>query len=545
MTAPRPGTAPPWVPLAALAAPALIYLAVLAANAVNVPRGDDSFSILPFLCDWKENPSAWTRLGLVFSQYFSHRIVLTKCVALALWGLTGRHDPIALQALGWIGWIALAALLVAATPAARRDLRLAWPLGPLLMNPQGFSNMTSGMQAVQNIGVVLAAAATMTAAARAGRKALAASLLLATVATAASVNGILVFPCAAVGLWRRGRPRAAAAHLLAGAAAGAAYFHAYAWARGPLSLGRLVANALVMAGGFADLARAPLVGVAAAGLVVIALSAACLLRRATWSQAPAPACFLLFLLASVAMAAAGRLQVDPAYMTQDRYRLYGLLALACVFLIEAGRRDWRGPALAAAVATSLAFCALSYASRLPDLLTEAARCRAEAVNRQLGGALPVSSTASWEVSKRCIERAESAGIYHFPRLLDAGQEQGLRGLRPPPPSGAFRFEAAPNGGLNGYVLSPAEGAEPPAKLDLAVLFLDNRLVVLPRLSFRARLWDVLLRGRFLGRGLRYLLPESIYRPGRHELLGVALSAGRATVAWSGRADCPAYGPLPP
>jgi hypothetical protein len=525
-----------WAGLAALAAPAGVYLACLVRNSTDVPRSDDFISILPFLNHWTQAASLHEKLELVFSQYFSHRIVLTKIVALLQWRLTGRCNFLQLQATGWMGWIGVAAGLTLLVPAVRRSPGYGLPVVLALMQPQGFTNMHVGMQAVQNIGVVALALGALIAAQAAGRRGLVLTILLAAAAALASVNGLLVFPAAAAGLWCGGRRRRALVLALVGLAAAAGYFRHYALGGAPFQAGEFIANAGVMAGGFIAPARFPLWAVGLAGWSILAAAGWRLLDRRSWELLPVHAAFVLFCSLSIALAAAGRMGFGPGYMIQDRYRLYGLMIVACLFLFQvqglapASRRKFAAWSTAGATA----FCLASYAIFLPQLETDNLWGEATALNWQLGRAFPIASPESQQEAADQLARAESRGIYRLPRLLSPRQMAALRSPPDPAAGASAGIRATANGALYGYLLTPARDAGADATR-WALLTTEGGTLVLPRLVRPAQL--ALWRQASPFTDPCYLLPYHSVVADCRLLSGIVLLPdGGLRILWTASAD---------
>lgn len=105
-----------------LLAPALVYLGVLWSLAINVPTGDDFFALFGFLHHWQDRArEGGSALGLLFEQFYSHRIPFTRVAVLGLMALQGHCDLRLLLVLAWAGWLLLAASLLATRRAASRD----------------------------------------------------------------------------------------------------------------------------------------------------------------------------------------------------------------------------------------------------------------------------------------------------------------------------------------------------------------------------------------------------------------------------------------
>ena len=534
-----------WLGFAAVCAPAAVYLGVLAHTAINVPNGDDYLSILQFMNGWIHAVSRSQKLSLLFGQYFSHRIVLTRCAVLAEWHLAGCVDFLKLQKAGWIAWIALTGGFIFWAPAARRSPWFGLPLALWFMQPQGFTNLVIGMQAVQNIGVVLLAFAALAAAQAEGPLPLTASLLLSVLAPFTSINGFMIAPAASLGLWISGRRGRALAHAAVWAAMICVFFHHYAFTHEPFSLRQLLANAGVMAFGFADFSHTPLSCVIAGGLLLLAAAGACLLRERTWRLLPVHASFLLFCLLSVGLAAAGRIGWGADYMVQDRYRLYGLFIAATLFLLVLESIDVpRQPPLAATgVAFAAIFCLLSYARSLPTLISSARWCEATAINWQLGSAFPMESSYGWKNAAVQLALAEKSGLYRLPVLWSPADLENVRLISLRAATNQIPVRVSPNGGLDGWLLKPVGAREGSGDADWALLTSPGKIVLLSRAILPARLPDILAGRTFFSRDAAYVLPDSVGFAPLAKIQGIARSpeAGLAMV-WSGAAVVPNFQP---
>ncbi len=522
----------------ALFAPIAVYGVVLAHYAVDVPRSDDFFSILPFLSGWISAAGPKARLGLLFAQYFSHRIVFTRCLALLDYRLFGYCNLIALQCFGWAAWAALCLSLALTVPAVRRRPILGLPVSLLLMQPQGWTNLTIAMQAVQNLGVVLFAFWALRTASDGRVRALAASLALGLLATLASVNGVLVFPVAVIGLAADRRYRPALVYAAAGAIVATGYFRHYSLGMEPFHAVEWAANAAAMFGGLAVLGRLDLGAALIGGALLLAASLAAV-AIPTWRRMlPSHVLFLLFLLLSVAMAARGRIGWGVDYMLQDRYRLYGLLAAAVLYLIAvAGDRVGPRPAAAAIIAAGL-FCLLSYATYLAPLADSARWCLATAMNWQWGRAYLQTTAGGWSPCEHNFERAIAQGLIRLPRPLSA---EGMRKIdaldRGGPSPGPF-LRATPNGSVCGRLLA-ASGNDALSPPDFGLLRRPGAPLIVAVSRPRARLVDIPRLQSLFSPRFAFILPDAIYRQGRFPISGLLLYAdGRVRLEWSGTALCP-------
>lgn len=523
--------------------PALIYFAFLTAITRNIPRGDDFFSILGFLSDWRESSSWAERLALINEQYFSHRIALTRIVALLQWWFTGECHFVTLQVFGWIGWIGVSASLAFSVPVTRQHPWLALPVFLLLMQPYGASNLLSAMQAVQNVGVVALALLGVHLATRASQFSAALALAIAAVATFTSSNGLLVAPVLVVIWLARAHYRRAIGGLVIGALIAIVYFSGYVHESTTFSGRAFLANAAVVAGASVAIARMPLLVVGIIGALILGLGALLLLQRRRWCSRPAHLGFVLFLILSVLMIAWGRMDWGADYVTQDRYRIYSLLTLATLYVLmiapEVPGQPTRIGALAAGAAA--VFSLLAYISSAAPLLGYARWTEATTLNHSIGGHFLLTSGPTWKSEVRSLQRAAEFGIYQLPSPLNAETVAQLRAFPVVPSSDPSPFKVVPNAGTLGYALEPvSDGAVAPAEFVLAV-HRDDR-VVLPLHVHRAPLSRAFGHLTIFGSAFAYPWPSERYLPGEQTLYGLNRSSesGEFVVAWRHSVVCPSF-----
>jgi hypothetical protein len=298
-----------------------------------------------------------------------------------------------------------------------------------------------------------------------------------------------------------------------------------------------------MTGGFFDLGRMPLAIVAMAGACVLLASIACICSLRIWQRLPAHVAFLAFLLLSVAMAARGRIGWGAAYMVQDRYRLYGLLALSVLFLLAleftpSARR--RTAAIVALFATA-AFCFLSYASCLEPMATASRWCEATALNGQLGSESLLSGGPDLAEARAALDRAQKLNVYHLPRLLSAEDISLLSSLPAQPvATPERRFRAHPNASIFGATLDPETPASTTAMPAFALVVTSTHRLVLPMDVKHPSLVRIPNRWSLFGSEFRFIWPLAAgYETGEHALYGLRReSSGQLIMLWSAVAICP-------
>jgi hypothetical protein len=526
---------------AAAIVPVTIWLAALAQNAVNSPAGDDNFSLLPFINDWTEAHSVGDCVRLITSQFVSHRLIFTKLLTVLDWWTFGQLNFLALQVLGWLGWMTLVGGLVWLTPTLRARPIWTLPLTLLLFHPVGQTNLIAAV-GVGNVWVLVFALAAAALALSDTRGSLVLALGFAIASGACFVNGLLVFPALVLTLLVRRRFARAGLFAACGAAVWFAYFQHYHHDAGPFNAIEIVRKAAMMTGGMLKIARTPDAVVLGGGFLILALIGVLVAQARFWREQPVHACFLVFLVASVLTAARGRAGWADAFMLQDRYRIYGLLMLAVVWatLTHWGSR-WNRVLLPSACAAAAMLCLLIYANHYPDLRANKARCFAAAADWQLGLCFANTDAPNWPLARDILSRSEALGTFRFSPVLTELEQRAVRGLATVTPT-SQEAVLQPNGGAIGFsVCPPAEIADresdPP---DFGVIVVNGRSVVLPPTVFRMRTREIVTRFSVLGHGYGLALPRSEFTPpGRHAVFAVALTpAHDIRVTWSGWVTLP-------
>lgn len=436
--------------------PAAVYLVFLLRYSRNIPTGDDYVAVLPFLSDWHGGGGLLDKLGLFHAQYFSHRIAATRLVALLDCQLFGAVSFQHLQWCGWLCWGVAFTLLLRAQTAASRIPAVAAVLALLLMHPVGHTNFLNGMQAVQNLGIIVVALLVCLAA-RSDRIAVrAAGLVLAAVAPWVSANGLIVgWAAATVALAGRNRRLAGAFVLVAGAAA-VTYFQGFQPDHQNLSLKNFLGNATAVTGSPLALLRLGLEFAIPVGAVLLTGLSVCLLRRESWERAPGLCGFALFVGGSIGMLAYGRMDWGMQYvLNQDRYKLYGLLTCATLFLflaplLAAHRRSaWL---FTGAIGVAAAYCGFAYFNNLATCSSNARWAEVTALNRQLGMWFICEVKEGWPGAIRELERAEQVGCYRLPKLMGESDVASIHAALQAPaphPAGTLPVNAwrnVPHGG---------------------------------------------------------------------------------------------------
>lgn len=491
-----------------LAAYALGFFALVFAYASNTPQGDDYAAILEPATRWPTLETWRERLALLSEQHFSHRLVLTKSLVAAQITLHGTVNFLALQVFGWLALIVLVGLLVRSSPDIRAQPWLAAPIFLVVFQPQGFTNFQTAMQAVQNLGILLVAFVALQATVSTGRGTGVASVLLAIASAFVSANGLLVGPIATATAALRHRYALAAAHAIASGLTMLAYFRGFRFSTGnAFDLSEGLTKAAIMAGSATSFDRLPLLFIGLAGVVLLAIALGTLSLSPHDKPAPELRPFLGFLLASVFLAALGRLGWPNDYMTQDRYRVYGCLIAVSVYLLLLARRLGRSRIFRLpSVMAASGFAIVSFATALPNMISSARWAEAQAINAQLGQPFFMTSGGGWDEAARLLTVAEQRGVYRLPRVLSANELAALRMAPKSLVSVPVKFQ--PNGGRLGFDLV-AERIANAARPEFAVLAFGEDRVVLPALLHRAPIGEFLRHGHLLASTTTFVVPREV------------------------------------
>jgi len=523
---------------AVFAAPAALWCCFYLPFLINVPRGDDFLSLLTFATNWADADGWGSRWDLLFAQYFSHRIVLTRLAALAVMGAFGHLNLVALQAMGMALWLGLAAWF--ATQAVRRQnsVLAGIPVALLLLQPLGHTNITSAMQGVQNHGIlVLALTACIMVSKVPTATGAAAAFAASTGAMLTSANGLLVPPLLAAAMFVRRQWRSGL--ILAAGAVGLiwAWFQGYALDGNPFAPGEIMANALVMVGAPFNFGRLPPEAALCLGAVLLAVLLMVLARPQTWVESSTIGLFSLFLLGSVALAAIGRVGWGAAYMQQDRYSPYGLLLAASLYLQAPPLSlTLRRPILLFATIAATLFTTASYVRVYPQMVEEKRWAVAVAANHRFGEPMSLyregrATDVQVGASRAGILRLPSASFAE-PVLADLGRRAAPRQDAPP----AFRFQARFDTGRGVYVLRPT-GTVAPVPAAYAVVS-DARPRLLPGIAVRETYRRMLWHGRLMNpQEVGFIWPYPEAPTATLRLKGIAFdSRGDQVVLWEGRLD---------
>lgn len=561
MTTPLPSATPSFVPIRrwegftlvlsclALAVPAAVYFALIAAHTENVPVADDFVILLPFATSWHEAASLWDRLALLWQQSNSHRIPCPLLVAAVVTAVHGDLQLVWLRVIGWSWWLALLASLFFSQRTLWRSPLTAFSASLLMMQPQGATNLQVAVQSVHYVGALLFAYWAFRLSLARPPTAFAFALVLAVVAMLSCANGLLVFPIATLLLVVLRHRRRAAVFALVWALAWAVYFIGYRFERHEFSAFEFLQNAAVMLGGAATFGRFGTVVATCAGTVIGLAGVWFVLRRRFWTAYPALTALLLHILLSVAMAANGRIGWSADYMLQDRYRIYGLVeATALGLILIAGTGGLRRRGLTAAFFTlSAIFCATSYLTTFSSVSLTGQWSRATAMNLQLGRSylLPADEQI-WAASADNLRRAQSAGVYRPPELLSPADAGFVRGLRNHPAGSPGPFQVQHSEGAQGYVLLADSLPVTLSPSDMVVAMFPDGPLLLAAQQIRLPLMEMITRWRFFSDRFACIIPSALYRPGAIPIHVLNRDdKGRLRVQWSAAVVLPGTAPIPP
>lgn len=523
--------------------PATCYLWVLVTHAVNAPISDDYFAILDFLLRWQAPGNGnWT--SLLFEQFHSHRIPFNHLLAAGLAGVFGHCDLRVLHGVAIAGWILLLLSLARLRGTTSAGLFAMVPVSLLLMQPQGHSNLLVATGSPGHSWCLLCAFWSLQLAGRPMPIAMAGAVLLAVAAALCSSNGLLLFPVLALMRLLARQWHRAGLWLAVGAAIWPWYFAGYSLSAQPiathaLSLLKLALNTTTMVGAVVLFGRLDSDVAVPAGLLVIGGALVLTWQEHRRARLDANSGLILFLLSSILLTAWARVGWGQDYMLQDRYRPYGLLLLALLYLkildrLPAARQRWFTTGL---IPLTSIFCLLSYGQTLADLKFNRNWAEATVMNLALGRAVPLA--AAPDLSARAgliLEEAVAQGLIRPPQLLTAAAVQELKTGLPAPTSAAVsEWQAYWSASLAGYKLatgSAASCADRPLP-SFGVFNQGARSLILPVVPLRARVAEVLGGRRLLGARYEFAVPGNHCIPGPALLHAIHRAVdGRISVLWS-------------
>ncbi|MFP6579915.1 MAG: hypothetical protein VCC02_08950 [Myxococcota bacterium] len=402
-----------------IAAPALAFYALIAANAINVPYLDDYDTVLLFL----EGPAS---LQDWFAPHVEHRPVVLRLVAEASAALSGSVDFRVLAFVGNAGVLALAVVLYRGfRPTAALPVKsLAFvPAAWFLFQPQSFDSIFWATSSLSNGWVLALCGAGFLALENRRPTGVALAALCVTFAVGAQANGLVALPVAFAVLVAQRRTAASPLWLVFATGLSTLYALGLAPPDGhpgvseALSSPGVVPYALGFLGAVGGLGNK---GTALAVGAALLLSTLFLSRTGLRHRPVLPA-LLWVVIGSAVLNALGREFIaGPEFAVSTvRYRSYGAAALACAYLAwvqSLAPGSLRKAFVAAGISAGVAFGVASFAFGIER-------------STQLSKRLEVGMHA-WPATSRGLrhpdsqyaaerlERAVSVGRYRPPRTDD-------------------------------------------------------------------------------------------------------------------------------
>lgn len=449
-----------------LAIPFAIFLVVLSRLWSNAPVWDDYFAVLYDAMVQLETKPLDRWWVFLVRPHNEHRIAVDRLVAWALAKGVGQIDFRAMMALG-VSSIFGAGLLMWAQFRREVPPILFLAAGLLLFQWSWFEAALTASSLV-NLAVLSFAIASLYFAPRPGALAAAVCVAFAILAIGCQANGLFVLPIAAAGAVHAGlRPRAV---LFAGVGIVAVGlylvgYHGNVSHPSPLyALHHPVDAAqffLIVVGGILPGLYGPtLMGALFIGVMLW------LARAGVWRKHPGAALWVVFILASAAAAAVGRVGFGVVYTS--RYAIYSS-ALAAILLLSAcaATGPWGGVRIGAALAVAAFACVGATWLSWPALRTysvnghrlmEAVPASPDVqVQRYFGMFFPIEAkSAAW------LADAQARGIYAPPRVTVYPTRVVMRADMPPNARVAGSFD---NFQLNGNKLTVGGWSDIPATVE--------------------------------------------------------------------------------
>jgi hypothetical protein len=324
-----------------VAAPPILFFALLQRFQVNIPVWDDYDALLSFANDIALSKGFKARfLLLLASQHTEYKIFFADAVAWAQLGLTGHLNFAYICVLGNSAVFLVALVLWWQFLPGERNLarRLAYfvPVSWLLFQFEYSESLNWAVAGLQNLWVVAAAIGAIACLLRPSRKSFACALVLYALATGALGNGFLLLPVGLLIMATRRQLARALIWLFVSAICIGAYAYNYNVMMSQsqphssvfavllhLNLVYVLAfvgNAGAIAGGL----RASLVLSMSLGAVLLILFG-WLVRHGYCNRNPFVACCVLFLLLTALGVAGIRSDFGIEQSMSSRYTVYGIL----------------------------------------------------------------------------------------------------------------------------------------------------------------------------------------------------------------------------
>ena len=359
----RPSARRAVIPGLFVAAPAVLFYAILFRTLIDLPLLDDYDAILGFLNRMAKVSGTGARLRFFLAaQHNEYKIFFEHGVAWAQYALIGHVNFAAISVLGDSAVAVLALLLWSMFLRGEKDLakRLACfaPVSWLIFQLEYYETLNWAMPSVENLWVIVFSLGAIRCLLLPSVKAYAAAIALYALAVSALGNGFLLFPVGLSILARRRQMARAAGWLAATAICIAAYAYRYdIYSSQAHPHGSVFATLLHIrpdyviafignAGAFAGTSMVSGVVSLALGTALL-LFFAWLLRRGYFRRNQCAGYCVLFLLLTAAGVAGLRSDFGLMQSLVPRYTVYGLLlaSFAWMAVVEEFLSKRTGPLL--------------------------------------------------------------------------------------------------------------------------------------------------------------------------------------------------------
>ncbi|MCG6553315.1 MAG: hypothetical protein L7F77_13400 [Candidatus Magnetominusculus sp. LBB02] len=327
------------------------YYLTLLRYSSNAPISDDFDAVLGFLNDFISARTFNDKIALIFLQHNEHRIVLTRLFVLANYYIMNTVNFKVLIIAGNLALIGILAVIF----KAHNKRSLVWfsPVVFILFEPQCFGTIFFAMAAIQNFYVLLFAFLSLYFMSKDGYKNFIAASAFAVIAAFTSGSGILSFIAGALTLFIQRKFRSLAVWLSLMLLTALAYLYGYVQppdhsdivktllarpGSAALHLIVLLGNILVYlptltiyippdASVFLPMLVMPLM----MGLILTAFFAY-LTIKGYYLKNPVIYSFLVFIVLSEALTAAGRCGIGIGNAVSTRYVIMSAVFCACAYI---------------------------------------------------------------------------------------------------------------------------------------------------------------------------------------------------------------------
>ena len=194
------------MPLVALAILPLAYIGLRVTEAArNIAYWDEFETVLALIMHLHNGVAPTAFLGELFSVNNEHRMVMSRLLFTASYGLTGTVNFSFISLLGNLCLLGLCGILIVGARTAARRLRLGLVLALGVFQLENYENFLWSGSSIDHFQVLLYVGAAVAALARGTRPAWLFAGLFAMLATLTLAHGLLVWPLGAALLWRARR----------------------------------------------------------------------------------------------------------------------------------------------------------------------------------------------------------------------------------------------------------------------------------------------------------------------------------------------------